>query len=88
MANAVQQEFPEIEKTTRLLSTFLDDEVLLRYTSSENKIKSFYESKAFLADSTFFQLFSYNFKEGNPLTALSNPNSVVLSEEIAKKLFG
>ena len=33
-------------------------------------------------------MFTYNFIEGNAATALNNPNTVVLSDEIAKKLFG
>jgi len=41
-----------------------------------------------LADSTFFRMFTYNFIEGNAATALNNPKTVVLSEEIAQKLFG
>src|SRR5436305_502984 len=37
---------------------------------------------------SFFNIVTYRFKEGNPATALVAPNSVVLSEEIAQKLFG
>ena len=87
MAPALQLEFPEIESTTRLIDAFQDDKTLLQYQSG-NDIKSLYETKAFFADSTFFRLFTYKFKEGNSLTALNEPNTVVLSEEIAKKLFG
>ena len=36
----------------------------------------------------FFKLFTYNFIEGNPATALKEPNTIVLNEEIAKKFFG
>src|SRR5215218_10756228 len=88
MAAAMQQEFPEIEKTTRLLRAFADDKTLLQYTTPGGDKKSFYETQGYLADSTFFQLLTYHFKEGNPATSLINPNSLVLSEEIAKKIFG
>lgn len=88
MAKAMQMEFPEIQQTTRLLGAFAEDKTLLQYTSANNELKSFYESKGYLADSTFFQMFTYIFKEGNPATALEQPNTVVLSEEIARKLFG
>jgi putative ABC transport system permease protein len=87
MAPAMQQEFPEVESYTRLIDAFQDDKTLLQYGQGSN-IKSFYETKAFFADSTFFRLFTYRFKEGNPSTALNEPNTVVLSQEIAKKLFG
>ena len=45
-------------------------------------------ANAYLADPTFFSFFSYNFIEGNGGQALKNPNAIVLSEEIARKLFG
>lgn len=88
MARAMQQEFPEIEKTTRIMGTFAEDKTLLQYSDNDKQLKSFYETKGFLADSTFFQLFNYNFKEGNPTTALTEPASVVICEDIAQKLFG
>ena len=41
-----------------------------------------------MADASFFKLFTYNFIEGDAVTALKEPNTIVLSEEIAKKFFG
>jgi putative ABC transport system permease protein len=87
MVPAMQQEFPEIESTTRLMNLFQDDKTLLQYQAGNN-IKSFYETKGYMADSTFFRLFTYNFKEGNAATALNEPNTVVISDEIARKIFG
>src|SRR6476469_6602360 len=87
MAPALQLEFPEIESTTRLIDAFQDNKTLLQYQSGK-ETKSLYETKGFFADPTFFRLFTYKFKEGNSHTALNEPNSIVLSEEIAKKLFG
>ncbi|MFL5810242.1 MAG: ABC transporter permease, partial [Flavisolibacter sp.] len=88
MGSTMQQEFPEIEKSTRLLRAFADDKTLMQYKDGDHDVKSFYESGAYLADSNFFQLFTYQFKEGNPQKALMQPNTVVLSQEIAEKLFG
>jgi putative ABC transport system permease protein len=88
MGRTMQQEFPEIMNTTRLVRMFNDDKTLLQYTSGNGPVTSFYETNAFLADSNFFQLFTYKFKEGNPAQALMEPNSVVLSQEIAYKFFG
>ncbi|MBN1388896.1 MAG: ABC transporter permease [Bacteroidales bacterium] len=39
-------------------------------------------------DSTFFRMFSFRFKYGDPNTALSEPHTIVLSEELAEKYFG
>jgi putative ABC transport system permease protein len=51
------------------------------------KEKGFEENLA-LTDSRFFEVFSFKFIEGNHLTALSDPNSIVITEKIAKKYFG
>ena len=88
MAKAMQMEFPEIEKSTRLVKTFSDDKTLFQYADPKGNLKSFFESKGFMADSTFFQVLTYRFKEGNPETALANPRSLVISQDIAKKIFG
>lgn len=88
MARAMQMEFPEIEKGTRLLRMFSDDRTLFQYTEPGGNVKSFFETKGFVADSTFFQVLTYKFKEGDPATALMNPNSVVINEATANKIFG
>lgn len=85
---ALKETFPEIVEGARLLSAFLDDKTIFQYEQADGVVKSFYETKGYLADHTIFQLFTYHFVEGNPTTALVNPNTVVISEEIAKKLFG
>jgi putative ABC transport system permease protein len=87
MAPLMQHDFPEIESTTRFINLFQDDKTLLQYRAGTD-IHSFYETKGYVADSNFFRLFTFDFKEGNSNTALNEPNTVVLSEEIAKKIFG
>jgi len=88
MATAMKQEFPEISETARLMTLFSEDKTLLQYKESAAEVKSFYETKGYMADASFFQLFTYHFIEGNGVTALKDPNTLVLSEEIAKKFFG
>src|ERR1700722_3291976 len=87
MARTMQNVFPEIKQTTRLARLFSEDKTLLQYNSKNGEAKSFYETKGYLADSTYFQMFTYDFVEGNPATALNNPNAIVLNDEIAKKIF-
>lgn len=48
----------------------------------------FTKCKLLYTDSTFFQIFSFNLIQGNPQTALVEPNSVVLTSSTAKKFFG
>ncbi|MEO8852945.1 MAG: ABC transporter permease, partial [Ginsengibacter sp.] len=88
MGEIMKEVFPEIQQTTRLARLYNEDKTLLQYRESNGIEKSFYETKGFVADSTFFRIFTYHFVEGNPATALSNPNTIVLSEEIAQKIFG
>jgi putative ABC transport system permease protein len=89
LAAAVKRDFPEVTESTRLLQLALfEDKTLLQYTAPGAAPISFYEDKGFLADSNFFRFFNYPFTEGDPATALQQPATIVISEEIAHKLFG
>ncbi len=54
----------------------------------EKDDKQMFEDYLCGVDSTFFRMFSFSFKLGDPLTALEEPHSIVLSEELADKYFG
>ena len=88
LGRMLQQEYPEVQSSARLLNLFRDDKTLFQMQLNGGKMKSFYETKGFIADSNFFQILPYQFKEGDARTALLEPNSVVINEDIAKKLFG
>ncbi|NUO02527.1 MAG: ABC transporter permease [Saprospiraceae bacterium] len=88
MAAALEQEFAEIEKTTRLLTGFGQSPALVRSLENGTIQKAFNEKKGYFADSTYFELFDYEFLEGSPEKALNEPKTVVLSEELARKFFG
>ena len=64
MGPAMQQEFPEVENSVRLMKLFQDDKTLFQYQNGKD-VSSFYETNGYMADSTFFRMFSYDFKEGN-----------------------
>jgi putative ABC transport system permease protein len=49
---------------------------------------SFSEKKTFYVDSNFFSFFSFVLVEGDPNTALKEPNTIVLTEDLAVKYFG
>ena len=88
-AAALQAEFPEVELVTRLLwANASDDKALLQVQQRDKPVRAFYETKGYQADSTFFNVFTYQFIEGDSRTALNAPNSVVLSQPVAHKLFG
>lgn len=83
VALSLAEELPEIETATRLISPPEVEQHLIRY-----KDNVFYEKLGYLVDSTFFDVFSFEFREGNRFTALDGPSSVVLSAEVADKIFG
>jgi putative ABC transport system permease protein len=44
--------------------------------------------KAVVCDSSFFSIFPANFVYGSPSGALSEPTSILISEEVSLKIFG
>lgn len=88
MGAMMQAAYPEIISSVRIMRLFIDDKTLFQYKQDNANPRSFYETKGFLADSGFFDLFSYEFIEGNASKALHEPLSIVLQDEIARKMFG
>jgi putative ABC transport system permease protein len=80
MAQALVTEFPEVEASTRLHRFGIP---LVRY-----KDKVFSEERFWFADPTFFDVFTVPFLKGDPKTALTEPNSVVLTRSTAERYFG
>jgi len=78
LAPTLKQDYPEIEKASR----YAFRNVLLKYENN-----NFYESGA-LVDKDFLDIFTYPFIDGNPRTALSADNSIIITESTAKKYFG
>ncbi len=85
IAPAMARDFPEVQNYTRVVKTDIlgAKEHLLRY-----KEQSLYETGALYVDSTFFNVFTYNFVEGRAAHALDDPYDVVLLKSTAEKLFG
>jgi len=71
-------DYPIVEKTTRLRRGFGGDA-----THNQTTVPLI----GLYADSTLLTLFDFPMKYGDPEQALSDPFSVVLSEEMAEKLF-
>ena len=72
-------ELPQIEQTTRLhwYGSFL-------VKKGEVNIR---EEKVAWADSTLFEVFTLPMIHGNPKTALTEPNTIVITESLAMKYF-
>ncbi|MEM9896164.1 MAG: ABC transporter permease [Bacteroidota bacterium] len=80
VAPALHDYFPQIEKVFRFTS---GSPWLIKY-----KDITFSEEDIPYADSTAFEVFDWEMLAGNPKTALVRPNTIVLTEKLAKKYFG
>lgn len=81
MGPALVAEIPEVESSTRIAPYY--GEPAIKY---EEKV--FAESKVFYVDSNFFEFFSYKLLEGDPRSVLKEPNTMVMTDELARKYFG
>jgi putative ABC transport system permease protein len=80
MEPTLKKDFPEVEEAVR----FGGRERTLFKQGNNN----YYETKIFYTDSNVFKVFTANFLEGNPVNALNEPNSIVISKTLAEKYFG
>ena len=81
MGPALLDELPEVESYTRIGPYY--GEPAVKYGD-----KVFAESKVFYVDSNFFQFFDYKLLEGDAKTLLTEPNTLVMTKEVAEKYFG
>ncbi len=77
---AAVEEIPEVENYVRILGGSqwrlqIDD-------------KEFQSENGIMTENSFFQVFDFEIIDGQRDSALSEPNSVVLTESLAKKIFG
>jgi len=80
-ATFLKRTYPEVDTTTRILMSI--DKFLMEAGEKRN-----YEEKGWFVESSFFEMFSLQFSKGDPATALTEPKTVVLTEDLAKKYFG
>ena len=83
---AMKAEFPAVVDFARLVAA--DGTNMLSYTDQRGNTRQFNESGIFFTDPSFLRMFSFPFLKGDPKTALSGGQSVVLSASLARKYFG
>ncbi len=79
LAGTLKREYPEVESCARLVNSGAK----VKFNSDILNEESFYNT-----DQNIFSVFTFNFLEGSPISALKNPRSIVITESIAKKYFG
>ncbi len=80
LAEELLDNYPEVENAVRFIGS--------GRSLYKNGEQQFYEDQFYLADSTVFEMFDYQFIAGDKETALDMPFSIVITESIAKKYFG
>jgi len=82
MAAAIKNDFPQVEQVTRIRNM---GSMLIRKTATQKNTK---ETNVAYADSTFFNMLGIDLLHGNVKTALTEPNTLVMTRKAAEKHFG
>lgn len=80
LAPVLKADYPEIILSTRFFMSF--EKWQLTYD------KKSYLSPGAAVDNDFFSIFTFPFVKGNSQTAFPKPHSMVITEDLAKKIFG
>ncbi len=74
----LKKDYPEVDMQARTVTTW-------KVTSVGDKK---FSTQSMIVDPDFLKIFSFRFQQGNPETALESPNAVVITQKMAKKMFG
>lgn len=83
LSPTLQRLFPEVEAGVRLLDAGSTQSLVVR-----NGERVFEESSFAFADSSLFDVFSWELLAGDAETALKRPQTLVISRDMARKYFG
>lgn len=81
MGPSIVDEFPEAESFLRI--NFRNYQVIL--SNEKNNVAT---EQLYIVDSTFFDFFDFEIVAGNPNELLNAPSTIVLSESLARAIFG
>jgi putative ABC transport system permease protein len=84
LAETMAKDLPEVEKATTFFS-LMNEGYEFNLKTPENKI---IKAGAIFADKPFFEMFTYPLIQGNVSQVFDQKESVVISESLAKKMFG
>lgn len=76
----LEEKYPEVETSCRVWPW--------HRSLVKSQDKRFDEFRFYLTDPSFFTMFTFPFVRGNPETALADRNSIVITEETARRYFG
>ena len=85
LAKAIRNEFPDLAAVTQI--TGADAMVTINPGATDEKLFEEGRASLFFADSSFLRNFEYDFIAGHPQTALDDPSSIVLTQELVAKYY-
>jgi putative ABC transport system permease protein len=83
---ALKQDIAEVKDFVRMLA-YQSERIITNENQGRKKIQ-YREPRVFLVDPNFFSFFNYQLKVGSKSSVLEKPNTIVISEDAAKKYFG
>jgi len=84
VAPLLKEYFPEIERSARLATCFGQSGGTLMTLGEQ----SFYESNVASADNELFEIFDFEWLQGDPRSALADPRAMVVSESAGRRYLG
>ncbi len=86
VAPQLRIDFPQLEEVACIFR--MGDGQITIQKDATNQQKKLHEDNIFYAEPEFFKMFDFGWLAGNAKTSLTEPNSVVLTQEVAEKYFG
>jgi len=80
---ALKEDFPEVVDFARIRRMGQGTRIYIGH-----KDRKYYEERFFFADPSIFTVFNFPLIQGDAEKALSEPNSIVITEDMAEKYFG
>lgn len=87
LAEAIRTNILEVEQSTRLFNR----QATLQLLDADSIVladRKYKEDQFYFADPDALNIFTFSFLKGNAVSALSNPNQLILTRRIANKYFG
>ena len=78
MGDEIKNTYPFVDKVLKMQTSF---HPTIQQKGNELELDGYFAGKE------FFQFFDFQMISGNPVTALEQPNSMVITQKIAEKLF-
>lgn len=84
LVTALKNDMPQVEQAFRMVPPYENADHVLTVRGE----KRFFEKKIFFVDPEILRVFDTPFVEGDPHGALTRPNTVLITRDMARKYFG